>query len=328
MEWSMIAQRKRAVATLAVMTLVGGIAVFAQRPSNPALLEPQQAPQLEYVAVPNPLTLPTGTTMGAAASVAFDSNAHILVLNRGPKAFVEFDANGTFIRTFGEAFTRAHGLRIDAEGNIWATDVGGHVVYKLNRDGQVLLTIGTKGQAGAWDEATGAHFLNQPNDVAIGRRGDVFVVQGHTPGPMGDPRVLKFDRTGKFIKSWGGKGKEPGQFEVAHGVAIDAKGLLWVMDRENQRIQVFDQDGMFVRQMTFAGLPCSIAIGKDSAFMVNGFAGQLLKLDLQGRVLAATGKPGTGAGEFGEAHFVAVSPKGDVYVADSINGGVQKFVRK
>jgi DNA-binding beta-propeller fold protein YncE len=328
-DWTAIeeAAMRNAVGVL-IIVLAAGTPAFSQRPSDPALLVPQQAPPLEYVAVANPLAIPAGTTMGAAASVAFDSNGHVFVLNRGPKPFVEFDSNGAFVRTFGDPFTRAHGLRIDSDGNIWATDVGAHVVVKLNREGNVLLTLGTKGQAGAWDEAAGSRLLNQPNDLAIGRNGDIFVVQGHTPGPMGDPRVLKFDKTGKFMKSWGGKGKDPGKFEVAHGVAIDAKGLLWIADRENQRIQVFDQDGAFVRQMTYAGLPCSIAVGRDSVFMVNGFAGQLLKMDLDGRVLAAIGKPGTGLGEFGEAHFVAVSPKGDVYVADSVNGAVQKFVRK
>jgi DNA-binding beta-propeller fold protein YncE len=319
---------KSTFGAFAVMMLAVSHPAFSQRPSDPALLVPQQAPPLEYAAVANPLTLPAGTTMGAAASLAFDSNGHVLVLNRGPRPFVEFDADGRFIRIFGDAFTRAHGLRIDGDGNIWATDVGAHVVVKLNREGNVLMTLGTRGQAGVWDEAAGSRLLNQPNDVAIGRNGDIFVVQGHTPGAMGDPRVLKFDKTGKFIKSWGGKGTEPGKFQVAHGVAVDAKGLLWVADRENQRIQVFDQDGAFVRQMSYAGLPCSIAIGRESVFMVNGFAGQLLKLDLDGRVLAATGRPGTGLGEFGEAHFIAVSPKGDVFVADSVNGAVQKFVRK
>jgi DNA-binding beta-propeller fold protein YncE len=318
----------RTAAGAFVVTLVMTTPAYSQRPSDPALLVPQQAAALEYVAVASPLPLPAGTTMGAAASVAFDSRGHVFVLNRGPKPFVEFDADGKFIRIFGDAFTRAHGLRIDSDGSIWATDVGAHVVVKLNREGDVLLTLGTKGQAGVWDEAAGSRLLNQPNDLAISRNGDVFVVQGHTPGAMGDPRVLKFDRNGKFIKSWGGKGTEPGKFQVAHGVAIDAKGLLWVADRENQRIQVFDQDGAFVRQMRYAGLPCSIDIGRESVFMVNGFAGQLVKLDLDGRVLAATGKPGTGLGEFGEAHFIAVSPKGEVYVADSVNGAVQKFVKR
>ena len=102
-------------------------------------------------------------------------------------------------------------------------------------------------------------------------------MQGHTPGPNGDARVLKFDKTGRFIKSWGGKGKGPGQFEVAHGIAIDAKGLLWVMDRENQRIQVFDAEGTFIREMKYAGLPCSVDIGRQYVYMVNGFAGQVLQ---------------------------------------------------
>ena len=302
---------------------------LAQRPSDPALLVPQQAPALDYVAVADALVLPADVPKGAYAAVAFDAQGHLYALNRGPKPLMEFDADGKFIRAFGDGlFVRSHGLRIDRDGNLWATDVGGHIVLKLSPQGQVLLTLGTKGQAGAWDEAAGTRLLNQPNDVAIGTNGDIFVAEGHTPGAMGDPRVLKFDRAGKFIKSWGGKGKEPGKFEVAHGIGIDAGGLVWVADRENQRIQVFDQNGTFVRQMKYAGLPCSFAIGKDVVFMANGFAGQVLKMDLNGNVLAVTGKPGTGVGEFGEAHFIAVSPRGELFVADSVNGAMQKFVKK
>ena len=140
--------------------------------------------------------------------------------------------------------------------------------------------------------------------------------------------MLKFDRNGRFVKSWGGKGKAPGQFEVAHSVAIDAKGLLWVTDRENQRIQIFDADGTFVRELKYAGLPCAVDIGRQYIYMVNGFAGQILQMDLNGQVLAATGKAGKGPGEFGEAHFIAVSPKGELYVADSVNSALLKFVKK
>jgi DNA-binding beta-propeller fold protein YncE len=283
---------------------------------------------LDYVAVAEPLSFPAGTTLaGAAASVAFDSKGHLFVLTRGQPSLFEFDNNGKFIRSFGEGlFTRSHGLKIDKDGSIWATDVGAHTVMKISPQGQVLLTLGTKGQRGAWNDAT--QLLNEPNDVAIARNGDIFVVQGHTPGAMGDPRVLKFDKNGKFIKSWGGKGKEAGKFDVAHGIAIDAKGLLWVTDRENQRMQVFDADGKFIRELKYAGLPCSLDIGSQYIYMVNGFAGQVLKLDLDGKVLAATGKPGKGVGEFGEAHVIAVSPKGEIYVADSVNAAVQKFVKK
>lgn len=318
----------KTLATLAVLCLTGAPA-FAQRPSDPALLVPQQAPALDYVAVADALVLPADVPKGAYAAVGFDAQGHLYALNRGPKPLMEFDADGKFIRAFGDGlFVRSHGLRIDRDGNLWATDVGGHTVMKISPQGQVLLTLGTKGQAGAWDEAAGTRLLNQPNDVAIAASGDIFVAEGHTPGAMGDPRVLKFDTSGKFITSWGGKGKEPGKFEVAHGIGIDAGGLVWVADRENQRIQVFDQNGTFVRQMKYAGLPCSFAIGRDAVFMANGFAGQLVKMDLQGNVQAVTGKPGTGLGEFGEAHFIAVSPKGEIFVADSVNGAMQKFVKK
>ena len=311
------------------MFVVTGTSVSTQRPSDPALLVPQNAPPLEYAAVPDPLPIPAGTTMGAPASVAFDARGHLFVLTRGAQPFFEFDQDGRFVRTFGDGlFVRSHGLHIDRDGNLWATDVGAHVVMKLSPQGQVLMTLGTKGQAGEWNEAAKSRLLNQPNDVAISANGDIFVVQGHTPGAMGDPRVLKFDRNGTFITSWGGKGKEPGRFDVAHGIAIDAKGLLWVTDRENQRIQIFDPDGKFVRELRYAGVPCGLTIGRQDIFMVNGFAGQVLRLDLDGKVLGATGKPGTGVGEFGEAHFVAVSPKGEIYVADSVNAKVQKFVKK
>jgi sugar lactone lactonase YvrE len=316
-------------AAFGIFVVLLGASVLAQRPSDPALLVPETAPDLDYVVAPTAVTLPAGVTMGAAASVAFDANGHLFVLTRGDKTFFEFNPDGSFVRSFGDKlFTRSHGLRIDRDGNLWATDVGGHVVVKMNRDGQALLTIGTRGEAGEWNEATGSHKLNQPNDVVIAANGDVFVAQGHTPGAEGDARVLKFDKNGKFIKSWGGKGSGPGQFQVAHGIAIDAKNLLWVADRENQRIQVFDQDGKFVREVKYKGLPCSLDIGREYMYMVNGFAGQVLRLDLNGKVLAAMGKPGKGPGEFGEAHMIAVNQKGEIYVADSVNAALVKFVKK
>jgi sugar lactone lactonase YvrE len=316
---------------LVVTALLTGTAAFGQKPSNPALLIPENAPLLDYVAVANPLTFPEGVTMGPSSDVTFDSKGHLWVLNRGMVPLMEFDENGKYIRGFGEGmFTRTHGIRFDKDGNIWVTDVGAHIVVKMTPQGETLLTLGTKGKAGEWNEAAGTRLFNEPNDIVFAPNGDFFVTQGHSPGPgKGDPRVLKFDKTGKFIKTWGGKGTEPGKFEVAHGIAMDAKGMLWVTDRENQRIQIFDQDGKYISEVKFKGLPCSLDIGKQNIFMVNGFAGQLLKLDLDGKVLAAVGKPGPpGVGEFGEAHFVAVSPKGEIFVADSVNRLVQKFVKK
>jgi sugar lactone lactonase YvrE len=302
---------------------------LAQPPSDPALLVPQEAPRLDYVPVPDPLTMPDGFSMGASAAVAFDSRGHLFVLTRGDEPVVEFDGDGRFVRAFGAGlFRRTHGLHVDRDDNIWVTDVGSHIVVKFSRQGEVLLTLGTPGEAGEWNEAAGSRRLNQPNDVVVGANGDIFVAQGHRPGPMGDPRVLKFDGSGRFVRSWGGKGTEPGRFDVAHGIAVDADGLLWVTDRENQRIQIFDQDGGFVRELRYAGLPCGIDIGDEFIYMVNGFTGQIVQMDVQGRVLAAMGRPGKAAGEFGEAHFIAVSPKGELYVADTVNRAVQKFVKR
>ena len=217
-------------------------------------------------------------------------------------------ANGAFVRAFGDKlFTRSHGLRIDREGNLWATDVGAHVVVKLNRDGQVLLTIGTQGRGGRVERG---RRLAQAESAQRRRhcrqRRRLRRAGAHARAERRRAR-LKFDKDGTFIKSWGGKGTGPGQFQVAHGIAIDAKGLLWVADRENQRIQVFEQDGTFVREMKYKGLPCSLDIGRQYIYMVNGFAGQLVRMDLDGKVLAALGKPGKGPGEFGEAHMIAVS---------------------
>ena len=317
----------RRLPTLLILFLLA-VPVLAQRPSDPALMVPQQAPELDMTAVLDPLPIPAGMTMGAPAAVAFDAKGHLYVLTRGAQAFWEYDDKGAFVRTFGDRFTRAHGLRIDREGNLWATDVGAHTVMKFNPAGTILLTIGTKGQAGTWDEATNAHLLNQPNDVALATNGDIFVAQGHTPGPTGDARILKFDKTGKFLTQWGGHGTEPGHFEVAHSIAFDAQGQLWVADRENQRIQVFDTNGKYVREMKYAGLPCAFEIGRDYVYMVNGFAAQVLRLDLTGKVLAATGSAGKGVNQYGEAHFIAVSPTGELYVADSVNANLQKYVRR
>lgn len=309
---------------------------LAQRPSDPSLLIMQEGPLLDLTPVPNPLSFPAGIVMGFPGDLEFDAKGHLWVISRpvtpAPPAgtmttepVVEFDENGKYIRSFGAGLFggRPHGIHLDSDNNIWISDGSSHIVVKLSQQGQVLLTIGTKGMAGDWNEATGSHLLREPNDVAFGRNGDVFLAEGHTPGAMGDPRVLKFDKTGKFIKQWGGKGTDPGKFQVAHGIAIDAKGLVWVADRENSRIQVFDQDGTFVRAIKFAGLPCSYLIEKDGVTMVNGFTGQILKLDLDGKVLSVYGK----MGEFGEAHNVAVNPKGEIFVGD-VTKGVLKFVKK
>src|SRR5204863_4114968 len=143
------------ITAVIVVILLLSVPALSQRPSDPALLVPQNAPQLDYVSVANPFTFPAGSSLaGAAASVAFDSKGHLFVLTRGQPSLFEFDENGKFIRSFGEGlFTRSHGLRIEKDGSIWATDVGAHTVMKLSPQGQVLMTLGTKGKRGEWNDS-------------------------------------------------------------------------------------------------------------------------------------------------------------------------------
>jgi DNA-binding beta-propeller fold protein YncE len=303
------------------------ILLMSSLTSIPAVAQTTPPPPLDYVVVADSFSLPTGMTFGSTSGVAINSKGHIFVLHRGPNPLMEFDANGKFIRALGEGlFDRPHGLRIDAQDNIWTTDARSHVVYKFSPEGRILLVLGVRDTAGEMHSYGHLRLFNEPNDMAFGPQGDIFVVQGHG---RGDPKVIKFDSDGNFIKAWGKKGTGPGEFDIAHSIAIDAQGLLYVADRNNQRIQVFDADGKYLRESKHPGTPCGLFIGPDqNIWLAHGHAGRLIKLDLNGNVLGSTGSQGKGPGQFGEAHFLAVSAKGDVFIADTLNWRVQKFVRK
>ena len=283
----------------------------------------EEAPALGYAAVEAPLTIPPGVEFGASSSVAADADGHLYVFHRGPNPIAEFDADGHHLRSFGDdhGFERPHGLRIDVDGNLWVTDVRSHFVMKLSPRGEVLLTIGVPGQAGA----PGEGLLNEPNDIAFGPDGEIFIAQGHGNAV---PGVVKLDRNGAFLASWGSEGSGVGEFDIAHSIIVDGEGRVHVADRENQRIQVFDLDGNFIRQRRYAGLPCGLAMHEGTMYMVSGFSGQLLRLAADGSVAAATGRSGDGWGAFGEAHYLAVDPDGQIFVADPVSGEVEKFVRR
>jgi DNA-binding beta-propeller fold protein YncE len=292
---------------------------------DPAQME--KAADLGYRPEEAAQPLPAAVTMGAPSSVAITASGHLLVFNRGQHPFIELDASGRFIRAFGEGmYTRPHGLRIDAQGNIWTTDVAAHTVTKLGPKGEVLLVLGTRGQAGDWNESTGTRLLAEPTDIAVALDGNVFVTQGHGKA---EPGVLKFDARGRLLAKWGGRGTGPGQFDIAHSIAIDASHRVLVADRQNRRVQIFDENGRFITEWKFAGLPCGLSIAPDGhLYLVSGFAGQILRLDANGRTLAATGQPGKGLGEFGEAHYLTIAPGGDIYVADPARPALHKFVKR
>ena len=152
-------------------------------------------------------------------------------------------------------FVSPHKLAVDRDGYLWLADNGGHQVFKLSQDGKVLLTLGKKGVAGA-----GPDEFDAPTDVAVAPNGDIFVADGHSGGgtATGNARIVKFDKDGKFLKTWGRKGMGAGEFDVIHTLAFDSRGRLFVGDRQNNRIQIFDQDGKFIAQWFQFGRPSGI----------------------------------------------------------------------
>ena len=294
----------------------------------PALAQPANAPALDYTPVPESFSLPPGMNFGAVAGIAINSKGNLFVLNRGPQPLMEFDADGKFIRWFGQGmFDRPHGLRIDKDDNLWATDVGSHVVYKFNPQGRLLMVLGVPATPGEWHYYGHMREFTEPNDIAFGENGDIFITQGHRKSEVS--RVLKFDKDGKFIKQWGKKGTGPGEFDIPHSIVIDAKGLLYIADRNNKRVQVFDAEGTFVKEWVYFGTPCGLAFGPDgNLYLANGHDGRLMKLDMNGKILGMAGSQGKALGQFGEAHFVAVSSRSEIFVADTMNWRIQKYVKK
>ena len=310
------------------MRLLLAAALLVQVLTAPDPAQMENAPNPGYVPVAHSLTLPDGMTWGAPSSVATSSTGRLLVFNRGPYPLLEFDRDGRFLRSLGEGlYDRPHGMRLDRDDNIWTTDVNAHTVTKMSPKGDVLLVLGVKGRAGSWNDAANSRLLDEPNDVAFAANGDIFVVEGHGKG---EPRVLKFDKSGRFLKTWGGKGTGPGQFDLAHSVIVDAQGLVYVADRQNRRVQIFDGEGAFIKEWKFAGLPCGLALGPGrQIYLASGFAGQILRLDANGKAVAAFGQPGKALGEFGEAHYMAFGPNDDeIYVGDTVKPALHKFVKR
>ncbi len=220
--------------------------------------------------------LPEGRKWGSSASVTTAPDGTIWVVNRcgasgaggttcaganaGVNPIFQFDTSGKLLKSFGAGmFVSPHKLSVDKDGNLWLADNGGNQVFKLSQDGKVLLTLGKKGVAGP-----GLDEFDQPTDVAIAPNGDIFVGDGHTGGgtAIGNARIMKFDKNGKFLMTWGRKGMGPGEFDVVHALAFDSRGRLFVADRQNNRVQIFDQNGKFIAQWFQFGRPSGIYIDK------------------------------------------------------------------
>ena len=180
---------------------------------------------------------------------------------------LKFDATGKLVKSFGKGlFVFPHGLHVDYDGNIWATDgIGrgakGHTVMKFSPEGRLLMTLGKPGKAG-----TGNDEFNAPSAVYVARNGDIFVADGH--GGDTNARIVKFDKSGKFIKTWGKKGSGPGEIDGPHTLAMDQRGRLFLGDRGNNRIQIFDQEGAFIAQWHQFSRPSGVFIDKNDMIYV------------------------------------------------------------
>src|ERR1700685_93789 len=237
-------------------------AALAQEPS------PQTAPTIPFDSVPDFLKLPPDVYLGEAAGVAVNSKGHVFVFSRGGTTgpaygaaaaqLFEFDADGKYVREIGHhlyAWSFAHAVKVDKEDNIWVADKGSDMVIKFNPEGRILMVFGRKQEAS--DEATGpvkhVHpplppvdgMFRQVTDVAWDSAGNTYISDGYI-----NSRVAKVDKDGNWIKSWGEPGDGQGQFNTPHSIATDAQGHVYVADRGNRRIQVFDGDGTFLRQFT------------------------------------------------------------------------------
>ncbi len=260
------------------------------------------------------------------SGVAVDTQDNLYAFHRGEHPILVFDSSGKFLRSGGDGITGKvpHFLKVDPEGNVWVVDEDRHRILKFNAAlDTVLLQIGTTDEPG-YD---GTH-LDRPADVALTSTGDVLIADGY-----GNNRIAKFSPAGKFIKEWGGGPEDEstadGEFHLPHAVVVDAEDKIYVIDRENRRIQMFDVDGKFLGKFTGLGYAWGMALTRDGKhlFLAEHVKEEILKISTaDGKVVARWGKQGRGPGEFDWAHGMAVDSKGAVYVADTYGQRVQKFV--
>jgi sugar lactone lactonase YvrE len=322
-----------------IVAIVAVIATFEVRVS---------AQDNPYRVVEGWAKLPEGRSWGSTAAVDVDSNDHIWVAERcganscagsNLSPILEFDPSGKLLRSFGAGmFVFPHGICVDKEGNVWVTDGDGkdgkgHQVFKFSPDGRVLMTLG---KAGVADD--GPDTFNRPSDVIVAPDGDIFVADGH--GGDSNARIVKFSKDGKFIKSWGKKGIAPSEFDTPHGLAFDSKGRLFVADRNNNRIQIFDQEGSFIDQWTQFSRPSGIFIDvKDNIYVADSESNSVRRHPgwkrgirigniSDGFVTAFIPDPVETVKGTSAAEGVAADSKGNIYGAEVGPKALKKYVRK
>jgi DNA-binding beta-propeller fold protein YncE len=253
---------------------------------------------------------------------------------------MQFDMSGNFLQSFGQGmFVRPHGTHIDFEGNLWVTDGEGpdgedprrdgkgHQVFKFSPEGELIMVLGKAGIAG-----DGTDVFNQPSDVLVAPNGDIFIGDGH--GGRSNSRIIKLSSTGQFIKSWGSRGSAPGQFDTPHALAMDSRGRLFVGDRGNNRVQIFDQEGNYLGQWSGFGRPSGITIDKNDILYVTdssssprnnpGIEKGIRMANVEdGKVFAFIKDPD----EAGSQEGIAVAGDGAIYGSSTRGMSLQKYVK-
>lgn len=278
-----------------------------------------------YNVVEDWATLPTGWEWGIIPAVACDSQDRVFVGSRSEHPLTVFDRDGNFLDSWGEDFLGgAHGLYIDAEDNVYCTVHTDHCVYKFNRHGELVMTLGRPGEPA---EKDGDPF-NKPTDLAIASTGELFVSDGYV-----NARVHKFSPGGDLLLSWGSHGSEAGQFDVSHSVRVDKYDRVWVCDRQNRRVQIFDTDGNFLTEWTGLARPNMACFdSSDDVVYIAQIEQQVSIYTLDGELIAqwGGGQKSDKPGEFsGGPHGIWVDSHGDLYVSEAlVEGRLQKFVRQ
>ena len=271
--------------------------------------------------------LPDGWSFKEVGGVGVDGNDNVYVFNRGEHPMIVLDRDGNFLRNWGEGlFARAHGLHIGADDNLYCTDDGDHTVRKCAADGKVLLTIGLPHKPAAYMSGEPFHRCTH---TALSPQGEIYVSDGY-----GNARVHKYTPGGKLIASWGEPGSDPGQFNIVHNIATDADGFVYVADRENHRVQVFDGNGRYETQWNNLHRPCALCCcgGRQPTFVIGelgpgmsvnlrvpNLGPRLSIVDAKGKRVARLGGengPGLETGKFLAPHGIALDSRGDIYVGE------------
>lgn len=288
----------------ASLTASFGVALFATAAlslGTATAEDPNGAPNT-YQAIDNWAQLPQGRVFGQAIGMDIDRDGKsVWVFDRcGGKTCTgstvapiqKFDASGKLVTSFGAGmFNFPHGLFVDRDGNVWVSDgkgAGGkgHTVIKFSPDGKVLMTLGTPGAAGN-DE----HHFNAPSDVVVAPSGDIFVADGH--GGDTNARIVHFTKDGKFVNAWGSKGAGQSEFDTPHGIAMDSAGRLYVADRSNNRVQIFDQSGKFVAEWKQFGRPSGVFIDKhDTIYVADSQSGEKFNMEFKQGIRIGSVKDG------------------------------------